>query len=292
VNLKVMSLLPGFRYSSRAAPVPADADRLTVDPTEQIPRRIGGVVRRRGPGHGTRLRTELHMPVPEGRYPLVVYLPGGGFVNAPTAMARRQRAFIGAAGYVVASVGYRTIRQRATYTDGLADIRSAIDALTGRADEYRIDADRIAVWGESAGGYLASMTGLSDPRIRAVVDQFGASDLSHVADGFDAAMQTATADPRHPIHRYGATAANPIDLVTADAPAFLLLHGDDDRVIPPEQTLALHAALRAADAVSAHYLVTGAGHGRLALSRAQTRYWTSRSVMTTVQDFLDRYLRS
>ena len=292
MNLKVMSLLPGFRYSSEAAPVPVEADRLLVDPAQQIPRRIAGVIRRHGPGYRARLRTELHMPVAEGRYPLVVYLPGGGFVTAPTAMARRERAFIAAAGYVVASVGYRTIRQRATYTDGLADIRAAVDALTGRAHEYRINADRIAVWGESAGGYLASMTGLTDTRIRAVVDQFGASDLSRVADGFDEGMQAAAADPRHPIHRYGAAAANPVDLLAPGAPAFLLLHGDDDRVIPPEQTLALHVALRAAGADSTHYILTGAGHGRLALGRSQARYWTSRLVMTTIQAFLDRHLRS
>ncbi|HTF10908.1 MAG TPA: prolyl oligopeptidase family serine peptidase [Asanoa sp.] len=287
-----MSLLPGFRYSSLVAPTPAGVERLTVDLAQQIPRRSAGVVRRRGPGYGAGLRPELQMPAAEGRYPLVVYAPGGGFVTAPTAMARRERAFIAAAGYVVASVGYRTIRQGATYTDGLADVLAAVDALTSRADEYRIDADRIAVWGESAGGYLASMAGLTDPRIRAVVDQFGASDLSRVADGFDAGMQAAAADPRHPIRRYGAIAANPIDLIGAGAPAFLLLHGDDDRVIPPDQTLELHNALRAAGADSTHYVVTGAGHGRLARSRAQTRYWTSRSVMTTIAGFLDHHLRS
>jgi acetyl esterase/lipase len=286
-----MSLLPGFRYSSLAAPVPAGIDRLTVDVEPQIPRRTAGVARRRGPGYGGRLRSELHVPVAEGRYPLVVYLPGGGFVNAPAAMARQERSIIAAAGYVVASASYRTIRQGATYVDGLADVRAAIDALTGQTDEYHIDPDRIAVWGESAGGYLASVVGLTDPRIRAVVDQFGASDLSRVADGFDPGMQAAAADPRHPIHLYGPTAANPVDLVGAGAPAFLLLHGDDDRVMPPSQTLALHDALRAAGADSTHHLLAGAGHGRLALTRRQARYWTSRQVMTIIQDFLDRHLR-
>jgi acetyl esterase/lipase len=306
VNLTIMSLLPGFRYSSVAAPVPAGVNRLTVDVRSQIPRRAVGVIRRQGPEYGGRLRPELYAPAPDGRrHPLVVYLPGGGFVTASTAMARPERAFIAAAGYVVASAGYRTVRQGATYTDGLADIRAAIGALTGQAEEYGIDPDRIAVWGESAGGYLASMAGLTDPRIRAVVDQFGASDLSRIADGFDDGMHAAATDPRHPIRRYGAAAANPIALISVDAsgqrdpsgfakgaPAFLLLHGDDDRVIPPEQTLALHRALRAAGADSTHYLVTGAGHGRLARSRGQSRYWTSRQVMTTIQDFLDHHLRS
>jgi acetyl esterase/lipase len=192
----------------------------------------------------------------------------------------------------VASVEYRTVRQGATYTDALADIQAAKQHLVGHASRYRIDPDRVAIWGESAGGYLASMAGLADPEIQAVVDEFGASDLSRIADGFDPRMHAAAADQRRPIHRYGAAAANPADLIRATAPAFLLLHGDDDRIIPPTQTLALHQALRAAGADSTHYLLAGAGHGRLALSRAQARQWTSLQVMTIIKEFFDHQLRS
>jgi acetyl esterase/lipase len=290
-----MSLVTGVRYSSVAAADStgdAPGNRLTVDVARQIPRRLAGVRLRRGVTYRAGLRLDLLTPAAEGRHPLVVYLPGGGFVVAPRAMARRERGFIAAGGYAVASVEYRTVRQRATYRDALADIRVAVEHLTDHADEYGIDPDRIAVWGESAGGYLASLTGLSDSRIRVVVDQFGASDLAHLADGFDARMHAALADPRHPIHRYGATDANPIDLVRPGTPAFLLLHGDDDRVIPPAQTLALHHALLDAGADSTHYLLAGAGHGRMALNRRQARQWTSVQVMTLISDFLDDHLRS
>jgi acetyl esterase/lipase len=295
VNLKVMSWVPGVQYSSVAAADPAGnapADRLTVDVSQQIPRRPAGLRLRRGVVYRAGLRLDLLTPAAAGRHPLVVYLPGGGFVVAPRTMARRERGFIAAAGYAVASVAYRTTRQHATYADALTDIQSAISHLIGHADEYGIESNRIAVWGESAGGYLASLAGLSDPRIRAVVDQFGASDLSHAADGFDRRMHAALANPRHPIHRYGATAANPIDLIRSGAPAFLLLHGDDDRIIPPAQTLALHQALRAAGADSTRYLLGGAGHGRLARSRKQARQWTSVQVMTIIKDFLDGHLQS
>ena len=295
MNLKIMKLAPGFRYSSVAAPNSTGNDlgeRLTVDGTRRIPRRPAGVKLHRGVTYGGGLRLELHTPAVAGRRPLVVYLPGGGFVVAPRRMARRERAFIAAAGYVVASVEYRTTRQRATLTEGLADIQAAIAHLIGHADDYGIDPDRIALWGESAGGYLVSLTGLTDPRIRAVVDQFGASDLARIADGFDPRMQVALADPRHPVRRYRAIDANPTDIVRPDAPAFLLLHGDDDRIIPPAQTLMLHRALRAAGADSTYYLLTGAGHGRLALNRQQARQWSSMQLMTIISEFLDRHLQS
>lgn len=295
MNLKVMSLLTGLRYSSVAAAEPAGTDvgeRLTVDVSAQIPRRSAGLRLARGVVYAAGLRLDLLTPTAGGPHPLVVYVPGGGFVVASRRMARPERGFIAAAGYAVASVAYRTTRQHATYADGLADIESAIGHLMGHAAEYDIDPNRVAVWGESAGGYLASLAGLSDPRIRAVVDEFGASDLSRAADGFDSRMHAALANPRHPIHRYGAANVNPIHMIRPQAPAFLILHGDDDRIIPPAQTLALHEALRAAGGDSTRYLLAGAGHGRLALSANQSRQWTSLQVMTIIKDFLDNHLQN
>lgn len=293
MNLKILSLLPGFRYSSVPSPVAEDADttRLTVDTKQQIPPSQSGVDLRKGVRYGDGLRLDLLTPSAEGPHPLVVYIPGGGFVASSRRMSLRERAFIAAAGYAVASVEYRTTRRKATYVEGLADIGAAIDHLVAHAAEYRVDPGRIALWGESAGGYLASMRGLTDPRVRAVVDEFGASDLSRIAEGFDDRMRAAAADPRNPNHRYRAVEADPADLAKPDAPAFLLLHGDDDRVIPPAQTLRLHRALREAGADSTHYLLRGAGHGHLALSRGQSRHWTSVRVMTIIEDFLAVHLR-
>jgi acetyl esterase/lipase len=294
MKLKLMSLMPGMRYSTiPAAPSEQLAGvPLTVARLPQIPRYPPGSRLHRGLTYRDGLRLDLHVPVSAGPHPLVVYVPGGGFVVAPRRMARRQRAYVAAAGYAVASVEYRTTRQRATYTDGVADIRAAIGYLTDRAGEYAIDPDRLGIWGESAGGYLASLVGLTDGRIRAVVDQFGASDLSQVAAGFDPRMHDAVADPRHPIHRYGAIVANPADLAHPAAPPFLLLHGDDDRIIAPAQTELLHRALLAAGAGSTRYLLAGAGHGPLSLTRSQAQQWTSVQVLTIIREFLDQHLGS
>jgi acetyl esterase/lipase len=293
MNLKVMSVLvPGLRYSSHPAPIPASHSRLQVDGGRQIPRRAAGVTTRRGIAYRDGLRLDLVTPAAAGRYPLVVYVPGGGFVRAPRGMARRERAFVAAAGYAVASVEYRTTRQDATVRDGLADVQAAVDHLVDHAEQYGIDPERIALWGESAGGYLASVAGLNDPRVRAVVDQFGASDLGRVAEGFDPGMRAALDDPKHPVRRYRAADVNPADLVRAGAPAFLLLHGDDDRIIPPGQTLLLHEALQAAGADSTHHLLAGAGHGLLSRDRRQTRLWTTAAVLALITGFLDRTLRN
>jgi acetyl esterase/lipase len=104
----------------------------------------------------------------------------------------------------------------ATYGDGIADVRSAIRFLRAHAADYGLDTGRVAVWGESAGGYLAAMTGMTeglegfDARgdadqssdVRAVIDLFGPSDLLKLAADFDEAAQRANAAPGTPASAY------------------------------------------------------------------------------------------
>jgi dipeptidyl aminopeptidase/acylaminoacyl peptidase len=74
------------------------------------------------------------------------------------------------------------------------------------------------------------------PALGAAADQFGASDLSHTADGFDPRMHETVTDPRHPIHPLRRRRVNPAASAHRAAPPFLLLHGDDDRIIAAAQT--------------------------------------------------------
>jgi acetyl esterase/lipase len=201
-------------------------------------------------------------------------------------------------------------------------VKSAIRYLRAHADEYGIDPAHIAVWGESAGGYLAAMAGVTgnvetfdkgdDPdqssRVEAVVDKFGPSDMSRIAADFDANPQRAYAAADNPIARYvegtsgrqpltarpvASGPANPLSYAGATDPPFLLFHGDQDRLVSPSQTLILHQALRAAGVSSTRYVVHGAGHGDLAFGvDPQSSYlWSSNETMGVIVSFLQRTLR-
>ena len=262
------------------------------------------------------LRMDITKPRAPGRHPLVVYIPGGGFVVVAKIGARGMRRYVSAAGYVVASVEYRTTRYGSTYVDGVADVRAAIAFLRSHADEYDIDPSRVAVWGESAGGYLASMVGVTNRNKRfdpdgtgdvlAVVNKFGGSSLGRLAEGFDPATVAATDAEGGPIARYihgprakfigddpaAVNTADPATYATATTPPFLLFHGSDDRLISPVQTAALHHALRAAGADSTRYVVLGAGHGDIAVKGGEEKFWTTVPMMRIITDFLDRALRA
>ena len=268
-------------------------------------------------GKSTSLKMDILIPEPVRKRAVVVYVPGGGFVVAAKESALNLRTYVAEAGFAVASVQYRTTRDGANYRDGVEDIKAAIRYLRANAGQYGIDADAVAVWGESAGGYLAAMVGVTNHNstfeaganlnqssdVQGVIVDFGASDISKIAADFDAVTQHATYTNEGLIQYIGkasdantldpgiaTTAANPLKYIRANAPPFLIFHGNQDRLVSPSQTLILHDALVATGVRSTRYVVDGAGHGDLAfMGDAQSGLlWSTNKVMNLIVDFLNR----
>ena len=114
-------------------------------------------------GRDLQLRLDLMVPKTPGAKPLVVYLPGGGFVLSTKEAALARRTYVAEAGYAVASVQYRTVANGATYRDAVADAKSAVRFLRAHGAQYGLDTSKVAIWGESAGGYLASADNVVPP---------------------------------------------------------------------------------------------------------------------------------
>lgn len=130
----------------------------------------------------------------EGPFPIVFFLHGGGWVGGD------KRAAMSAAwlfrvlhrGYALASVNYR-LASEAYWPAPVLDAKAALRCLKARADEFGIDAERIVVWGNSAGGHVANMLcataasglfedkGMGAPEqtceVKALVDLFSPSDI-------------------------------------------------------------------------------------------------------------------
>jgi acetyl esterase/lipase len=231
-------------------------------------------------GH-PRQKLDLYLPEGKGPWPLLVYIHGGAFRAGDKADGPPLEHL--AEGYAVASINYR-LSQHALFPAQIEDCKTAIRWLRANAARYGIDSERIAVGGASAGGHLAAMVGTTghvreldvgenldvSSRVRAVIDFFGPTDFlqmdAHrppngmIHDTPDSPESELVGGPIQENPQKVAR-ANPITYVTPDAPPFLIVHGDQDPLVPHHQSELLTAALEKAGVPVTFYTVMGGGHG-------------------------------
>lgn len=179
-------------------------------------------------------------------------------------------------GWNVVNVGYR-LGGVAPAPAAVVDAFCALRWLGENAAMYNIDPARIVASGQSAGGHLALTLGMlqnegfdancpagTTPRVAAVINWFGVTDVVDVISGpnrnetpagWFAGMAEAEAIEL-------AARLSPIRYVRDGLPPILSIQGDADNVVPYNHGLMLHEAL--ANTNTPHQLLTipGGGHGR------------------------------
>jgi dipeptidyl aminopeptidase/acylaminoacyl peptidase len=87
-------------------------------------------------------------------------------------------------------------------------------------------------------------------------------------------------------------AASPLTYLSSRTAPFLLLHGSEDNLVSPSQTLIVHNALKAKGIDSTRYVLSGAGHGDLSLTgdTSAAKPWSTRETMGHIVDFLNQKL--
>lgn len=210
--------------------------------------------------------------------PAIVYIHGGGWVGGSrSGVAIAASHFVGQ-GYVFCSIDYRFSNQ-AKYPAQIEDCKCAIRFLRGHAKDYKIDPNRIGVWGDSAGAHLAALLGTTAkvPRlegkggwekessaVQAVLDCYGPADLE--PDAFTTYTNLQGQKLVHqllgdPIDLKLAHDASPLKFVAKGDPPFLILHGDKDDLVPVSQSQSFYDVLKAAGNDATLKIIPGAGHG-------------------------------
>lgn len=222
-------------------------------------------------GH-QRNRLDLYLPEKaEGRLPLIVWIHGGAWQTGSKEMCPALP--FAAKGYIVASIDYR-LSGDAVYPAQIEDCRSALAWLRANAAKYHIDPDRIGVWGASAGGHLVAMLGTAgdakeahatpgSSRVQCVVDLFGPSDLATMGGWHNETGSPESKLIGGPVqeNKEKARKASPVTYVSKDSAPFLIMHGDQDNVVPLGQSRELAEALKKAGVEVTLQVVKGNGHG-------------------------------
>jgi acetyl esterase/lipase len=234
-------------------------------------------------GGGARQVLDIYLPAGEGPFPYVIEIHGGAFKIGSKTMSAPSEAIL-AAGIAIVRPNYRLSGTDLWPAQG-EDCLAAAQHVAANAGAYRLDPARVAVWGQSAGGFLAVSTALSliarGMAPQAVVSfygpmAFGEMDADMAALGRSASMgatdDAASAESQLLGYTVGsdraaATAMGPVGRLAAMAPTALpplfVRHGDADPLIAHGQSERLVAAWARVDPQMPvdFALVTGGGHG-------------------------------
>jgi acetyl esterase/lipase len=229
---------------------------------------------------GTELHVDIAYPkqTPAKPMPAVLLIHGGGWAGGthkgylPTYLAQN--------GYFLATVEYR-LSGEAPWPAQIEDCKLAVRWLRANAAKYHVNPERIGVMGHSAGGHLVSCLGAlgnettldvgdfhdQNSRVQAVVDEAGPVDftpegrptIGAVKDDHPGLIKLfgGSYDAKTDAWKQASSALH----VSAQTPPFLIIHGEEDHLVPIKQAEEMAAALKKAGVPYEMVRIKNGGHG-------------------------------
>jgi acetyl esterase/lipase len=229
---------------------------------------------------GKTLGLDLYLPPGVQNPSLLVWVHGGAWrsgskSSVPVGLTH--------GGFAVASVDFRQSTE-ARFPAMVHDIKGAIRFLRANAAKYGYRTDRIAIGGDSSGGHLAVLVGVTagnvelegtvggnagqSSAVQAILDYYGATDLTTILaqstpfglgvrkPALDLLLGAQPEDVK-PL----AELASPVLHVDAKDPPLLIFHGDQDPQMPINQSIELQGAYEKVKVEASFVAVHGAAHG-------------------------------
>ena len=226
----------------------------------------------------TDLKLDVYYPPrDDGPWPVVVHVHGGGWSGGS-----KNNSFLFPdltdMGLVGVEVGYR-LSPDVVFPAHIQDVKCAVRYLRAHAADYNIDPDQILAVGDSAGGHLVSLLGLTadsgewndagqwldtPANVKAVVSISGPTDLNAIAcfSDYTRELTQLVFNAQEPcgVDSPILIEASPMTYIHPDAPPFLIIAGTADIVVPYEQSVAFQEKLAAQGVDAELYLVEGGAH--------------------------------
>lgn len=210
------------------------------------------------------------------RMPAVLWIHGGGWERGDK-NGNSGAQLLAAQGFVTASLFYR-LSGDSPFPADIEDCKCAIRFLRANASRFGIDPERIGVAGASAGGHLAELVATTDrsaglegdggwegvsSKVQAAAAYYGVSDFTVGATQFQhhtgqvvIKLFRGTEKEKPELYRM----ASPIFYVSKDDPPLLLVHGEEDDLVPFDQSVRMAEAYRRASLPVEFIPVKHAGH--------------------------------
>ena len=245
------------------------------------------------------LLLDLHVPDGPGPFPAAILVHGGGFdEGSRSTNVAPLFTPLGDANFAWFSIDYR-LAPEAHFTQSNDDLNSAIRWVKAHAAEYHVDVRKIAIIGESAGGFLVNYAGTHDTpetRVAAVVDFYGPTEYGVLVSTrrdhpelFNMASINRHASHGGGIHFFEVEqldaaglaklhAMSPLAGVHKGMPPFLAIHGTKDDQVSYEQSTTFCDAMHKAGVSCELITIEGGGHGMGGWKAPEMQHWKSEMI--------------
>lgn len=220
--------------------------------------------------NGISLSYDLFMPDTEELLPVVICIHGGGWVSGEKSDMREIALYFAKNGFAAACPEYR-LAPLYSYPAAVEDCKSFVQFLRTNATDLGLSKSHIGSIGNSAGGYLSTFLSIcgnesnenKDRQVNAAVDIAGLVDLTnprekHPAISWDFIEQYMGCS--YEGNELIWSEASPLYAVSPKASPILIIHGSQDDIVWPDQSLRLHEAYKEAGVESELVLLEGEGH--------------------------------
>ncbi len=230
----------------------------------------------KGTAEGDKPSLTIYLPAKEkATGAAVVIFPGGGYGHLAMDHEGHQIAqwlnSLGIAGFIVQ---YRHRNSGAGYGHPapIQDAQRAIRMVRSRAAEWNVDPSRIGIIGFSAGGHLASSAGthfqIRYSEAKDAIDQVSCRPdfmilmypVISFTESYTHKGSRSNLLGKDPDKNLVESFSNEKQ-VTPETPPTFLVHADDDKAVPPENSIAFYLALRKAGVPAEMHIYEKGGHG-------------------------------
>lgn len=223
-----------------------------------------------------------------GPHPAMIYIHGGGWTSGFKEDGLMYTLPWLEMGWSVVNVEYR-LAKVAPAPAAVEDCLTALRWIVAHAAQYRIDPKRLVVMGDSAGGHLALMAGMSEtgggssaplPKVAAVVNWYGITDVADLLQGPNRRGYAVEWLANVPDKEAVAKQVSPLAHVRAGLPPIITIHGDADPTVPYSHGVRLTEALVTAHVPARLITIPGGVHGGFPAAERIRAYVAIREFLT------------
>lgn len=246
--------------------------------------------------NSTDLKLDIYRPKgkKDDLRPTLIFIHGGGW-TAGTKESYSLRVLPWMqVGWTVVNVEYRLAKD-ALAPAAVKDCRCALRWVFSNAEKHNVNRNQIVVSGQSAGGHLALITGMltsadgfddecpggEEPKVAAIVNWFGISNVSDLLAGANMKSYAVQWLGNQTDKEEIARKVSPLNYVRVGLPPIFTVHGDADPTVPYDQSVKFHAALTKANVINQLVTITNGRHGDF--NRAE-----SLQIYSAIREFLKK----